>query len=122
MTEPTKASPADAGCWIDGHWGQYGPDRLVSLAVTEGWDVNPDDDEFVAMAQARLDDIGTARTTFEDLCEQHGYTESHALECITDLSTEAEQYLNDQCPEGYSFGWHDGEFYLQSTEWWEEMP
>ncbi len=42
---------AELGCWIDGHWGQYGPDRLVSIAVMHGWDVSPDDDELVLMAR-----------------------------------------------------------------------
>jgi len=113
---------AELGCWIDGHWGQYGPDRLVSIAVMHGWDVSPDDDELVLMAQARLDDIGTGRTAFEELCEKHGLVEDHALECIVSLSEDAEQYLNDQCPDGYSFGWHDGEFYLWDDDDWKETP
>ena len=41
---------ADTGCWIDGHWGQYGPDRLISIAVTQGWELEGDD---AALAAAR---------------------------------------------------------------------
>lgn len=33
----------------------------------------------------------------------------------------AEEWLNEHvAKDGYSFGWHDGDFVYQSTAWWEE--
>jgi hypothetical protein len=38
-----------------------------------------------------------------------------------DLADVAERWLNDRiAPDGYSFGWHDGEFFLWTTAEWED--
>ena len=37
MTEITRALPSDAGCWIDGHWGQYAVARMVAMAESYGY-------------------------------------------------------------------------------------
>lgn len=123
----------ELGCWIDGHWGQYGPDRLISIAVAQGWGPAEDSEAspievalLVELAQDRLDDIGTSRTTFEDRLARFGRTEGWYFDEQPDLADEVENWLNSICPEGYSFGWYDGEFYLQSDEWFErdgeELP
>jgi hypothetical protein len=40
---------------------------------------------------------------------------------LADGAEDAEQWLNDfAAPDGYSFGWHEGEFFLWSDEQWEE--
>lgn len=122
---------AELGCWIDGHWGQYAPDRLIRIALNEGWRAQGPEDELLAdIACTRLDEIGSRADTTAALCNQwiarfgrfeHAIdAEGEVLSFIPELSDECEQWLNDQCPEGYNFGWHDGEFFLQSTEWWEE--
>lgn len=117
-TEPERWF--DLGCWIDGHWGQYGPDRLIDIAIAEGWEPEGAE-ELVTCAQARLGDIGTSRDTFERLCEQFEHmTEADVLEAIVELSEEAETYLNTLVPDSHLFGWHDGEFFLQPNQWWDE--
>jgi hypothetical protein len=104
-----KALPTDAGCWIDGHWGQYGPARLVSIAVVYGYD----DDRVVSIARRHLDE-----------CSHPGVDNEITDDDFDQLSgaiDEVESWLNaNVAPEGFSFGWHDGEFYLWSTETWEE--
>lgn len=85
-----KCSSADAGCWVDGHWGWKGSSRVIQIANEFGWKgylANLDDDD----------------------------------ESIYDASDEAEQWMNQNvAPDGYSFGWHDGEWFLWSYEDWEE--
>lgn len=81
----------DAGCWVDGHWGWRGSMRVVSIAHDFGWQ---------AYTAAPLDE--------ED-------------EFIYEIADEAEQWMNDEvAPEGYSFGWHDGEWFLWSHQDWKE--
>jgi hypothetical protein len=88
-----KADPSDAGCWIDGHWGQYGSQRLITIASTYGFQMAPIDYE--------------SEDAFEDI--------------IWEADT-AEAWMNENiAPEGYSFGWYDGEWFLQSEEWWNEL-
>ncbi len=125
---------AELGCWIDGHWGQYGPDRLVAIAVTHGWTFAYADDRFLAeIAQARLDEIGPAGTLTSALCENYVQRnqldfehstdpEGEIISMIFEMSDNAAEYLNSICPDGYSFGWHDGEFYLWDDDDWKETP
>ena len=70
--------------------------------------------------EARLDDIGTRGTRFDDLLFQYDWSEEDFFQTVVIASEEAEEYLNSICPDGYSFGWHDGEFFLMDAEWWEE--
>jgi hypothetical protein len=48
ITYPRIVSPVtgvetitDAGCWVDGHWGQYAAERLYNIAVGHGVPVPP---------------------------------------------------------------------------------
>lgn len=90
-------SEKDAGCWIDGHWGHYAPGRLISIALAYGL---PDPD-------------GMFTRTVED------YNDNYS-EFIWDVAMDAEDWLKQKAPEGYRFGWYDGEFFLWSDEQWEE--
>jgi hypothetical protein len=102
-----KADPADAGCWIDGHWGQYGPACLVDIAVTHGW-TDPTDD----VAKRHLAEAGHVETLDPITPDE--------FEALMDASNDAEAWLNDNvAPEGFAFGWHDGEFFLWDTDTWE---
>lgn len=84
------------GCYIDGHWGQYGIGRLLTVAESFGW-VN-------------------ANNVNED--NQNDFD----LEFVVDLADEAENWLNDNiAPSDASFGWFDGEFYLWSNKDWSEV-
>lgn len=86
-----QLTAADAGCWVDGHWGQFGSSRVIQLANEFGWtgyiiDDQPEDYEF-----------------------------------IHDIADEAEEWMNNNvAPDGHSFGWFDGEWFLWSHSTWEE--
>ena len=114
---------AELGCWIDGHWGQYGPDRLIAIAIAEGWELEGDDAALAQMAYARLDCIGSRDdaplatliaawvATHADM-ETAIDPEGEIISFICELSEEALEYLNSICPDGYLFHWHDGEMFL----------
>lgn len=88
-----RCLPADSGCWIDGHWGQYAVERLLSIAKDLGWgyDIRAD-------------------------------IEINGEDAIFDLADEAEAWLNEEiAPEGHQFGWSSGEFFLMPHEWWMEQ-
>jgi hypothetical protein len=109
LTQPRKASEmptftlengneCETGCVIDGHWGNYGLSRLLSItdsllgtefyaeaadAWRESWDSHSDEpwDGF----------------TFEELHE---------------IADDAESELNKATPQGFVWHWCDGEFFL----------
>lgn len=88
----------EPGCYVDGHWGRYGTGRVIELAVDFGWD----DEE----ARELLYHAPTSPPDFDD--------------ASYDISQDAELWLNENvAPEGFSFGWYDGEFFLWSDEEWE---
>lgn len=98
--------PSDAGCWIDGHWGRYAITNLLAIAESEGW---PGMDAELASA-IRCND---AEFCSDSCCCQ---------EIIVSAADEAEAWMNaNLAPAGYSFGWHDGEFFLWSDESWEDF-
>ena len=106
-----KASPADAGCWIDGHWGQYGTARQIVIAGDYGYP----NAEVVALAQKKLATIGPNVNNNPELTDD----EEEELYWRSD---EVDDWLNENvAPKGFSFGWHDGEFFLGSDEWWDEV-
>jgi hypothetical protein len=110
----TKAASADAGCWIDGHWGQYGVARLVEIAAGLGYgsDGLAGTAEVVELASRHMSECTYPGTDAGLTDDDH--------ERLSDASDEVEDWLNfNVAPAGYSFGWHDGEFFLQSAEWWE---
>ena len=103
----TQATPADAGCWIDGHWGQYGIARLVEIAEGMGYN----DAEMIDYASRHLASMARSNT-FGITDDEH--------EALTDSCDDVEVWMNDHlAPEGFAFGWHDGEFFLWSDEDWE---
>ena len=102
-----KATPDEAGCYVDGSWGQYGIAHMIFRAKEFGYD----DEEAIALASKHLDSM-------------HGHNEGLSTDeywLLGDYTNEAEAWLNENAaPEGFYFGWLDGEFFLQSEEWWEE--
>jgi hypothetical protein len=86
----------EAGCYIQGSWGQYAMGRLCSFAESQGWvneySVNED-------SQKDID-----------------------LDLLVELADEAELWLNENvAPENHSFGWVDGEFMLLTTADWQSL-
>lgn len=106
MTKPF--APDDAGCWVDGHWGQYGAARVVDLAITHGWN------------NAEANDLAARHLASMGSSSAPGLTDDE-WERLIDAADAAECWLNDHAaPAGHSFGWHDGEFFLASEAWWQE--
>jgi hypothetical protein len=104
----TLLTSADAGCLIDGHWGQYGVARMVTLAADLGYENHAD----IALAERKLAAMmpSDAPALSED-----------DEESLSNAADDVEQWLNENAaPSGYLFGWHDGEFFLQSVDWWNE--
>lgn len=98
------ASVDDAGCWIDeANWGWRGIGRMVQIAVGCGWPITEDD-----------------AATLDLFLGDEPYDPTLSVpEAMDDMARDAESWLTDHvAPEGYSFGWHDGSFYLGSDGWW----
>lgn len=97
-----------AGCWVDGHTGQYAVATMVKLAEDHGYR----DDEICALAYRHL-----AENTPYDIPP----LDDDEHEKLMDAADEVEAWMNEHlAPEGFSFGWHDGEFFLWANETWEE--
>lgn len=94
------ADPSSAGCWIEGSWGHYADQRLCQIAEGLGWDID-------AESKAHVDNYPHAQPDDSDI--------------VRDLADEAEEWLNRYvAPEGYRFGWADGEFMLWSDADWQK--
>lgn len=108
--EITKYTKDQAGCLIDGHWGQYGTARMIQLAHAHGY---PRESGIVSLAEAKLDNMGPGVPEYE-LNEKDE-------EALSDAAAEVETWMNENiAPEGYQFGWNDGEFFLQEDFWWDD--
>lgn len=101
----------EPGCWVDGHWGQYGPDHLADRAEELGWEPADEQDDprhwrSVALTHEAGGHDGNA-------CDAWDYH--------LETADAIEAWLNDHTEtEGYTWGWHDGEFYLWPAEIWED--
>lgn len=109
MAEIVKATPADAGCWVDGHWGQYGAARVIEIALEHGWE----DEEATDLAARHMGSM-SLNPRNNDLSEND-------FEKLLWASEDAGRWLNENvAPEGYFFEWRDGEFFLSEEEEEEE--
>ena len=99
---------ADCGCYIDGHWGQYGASRL--LAIADGM-----------LGTSYFDDAAAAMTADHDPDDPYSSPlpsdgimtdELPGCEIVSEYADEAESALNDATPTGLVWHWHDGEFFL----------
>jgi hypothetical protein len=105
-----KATPADAGCYCEGWWGQYGSAHMIMRASEFGF--GDQDPQAVEVAGRKLDAMGPRGGPEISLDEE---------EYLAEKAGEAEDWLNaNAAPDGYRFGWSNGEFYLWSDEDWEE--
>lgn len=98
------------GCWVDGHWGQYASARLVELAIPFGYD----DEAIIELARRNMNECAHGGVGSEPLtADEH--------ETLIEGAEAAIEWLNEHtAPEGTSFGWSDGEVFLQTEEWWEQ--
>ena len=98
----TKATADNAGCWVDGARGWAAPIHMVDIAVERGWPITDEDQEILDLVKDRRGDCD--RETWQELCD------------------DVESWLNDHvAPEGFSFGWHDGDFVLWTLASWCEV-
>jgi hypothetical protein len=107
--EPLRADPADTGCWVDGVKGIYAPVAVVDIARSRGfaWPHPDTDADLYEWARAGQHGPGPMN---EDSSVAWG-----------ELCDDAEQWLDDHiAPEGYWFGWLDGDFMLGSEAQWCE--
>jgi len=104
ISNPSRVTEAGAGCWVDGHWGQYASAHLVQRAIALGYRASP---ELAADAAAWLQ--GGSDLTDEQL--------DSVIEADQAIFTWLDAHV---APPGYSFGWHDGEVFLWSEEVWAE--
>lgn len=86
-----EITPADAGCWLDGHYGWHNTYRVIETAQAYGFTMSADDREAVARFAASENDDNDAEWVYE-------------------LSHDATEYLQNLAPDGYSFVWEDGLF------------
>jgi hypothetical protein len=93
--------PADPGCYVAGHWGQYGLDRLAD--VCEGFDI----------AVTDANDPRYWRRLHDEGDNQHDVEQ--AWESLVHAADRLEELLNDHTTGGY-WSWEDGEFFLVQTE------
>ena len=99
-----NGAEADRGCYIEGHWGQYGTDRLADVAEQFGL-------EIPGGADPRI-----WRTVADNLEDEGPTGESdRAWEQWADCADQIEQLLNNATEGGY-WTWEDGEFFLAQTE------
>lgn len=82
-----------AECIFDGAvHGQYMVNAVVELARSLGWD-----------GQDSAEDIEAA---------------GDGPVLLVDTCIRAEDYLDRITPDGWSFGWSDGDFFLANAAWW----
>jgi hypothetical protein len=102
----------EPGCYVAGHAGQYGIVDVIAMAVDVGMVLTPEETRAVA-----------AYRNGEDTIASTVYGQIDVAAWVLgqgELGDTAEAYLNEHAaPAGLSFGWHDGEFFLWSTEDWE---
>lgn len=113
MPDNVDVEQMEAGCYIDGHWGQYGIARVIILASEMGWtDNDAEAEQAVELAEKHLASMGPSDSPdlTGDEWEQLMYD-----------ADKAEEWLNDnKAMDGYSFGWEDGEFFYMHSSWWND--
>lgn len=102
----------EIGCWVDGHWGQYASARLVELAKIFGYD----DEKIIDLAARHMDEC-----THGGIATRSMPLTGDEMDELVEGADEAIGWLSEHiAPEGTSFGWQDGEVFLQTEEWWED--
>lgn len=95
---------APPGCYIDGHWGQYGPDRLADIAEGFGWHATDpsNDPRYWRSVAVWLYDNGYGVSDAEPA----------AWERLHEAADRIEAWLNEHTEGDFVWSWEDGEFFL----------
>jgi hypothetical protein len=102
MMSETKITPPSTGCYVDGHWGQYGIARVIVIADDYGYPYKKD----VRLAEKHLASMGPS--------SEDGLNDV-MMDRLVEASDDAEAWLNENvCADGYCWLWCDGEFYYEA--------
>lgn len=129
-----KITPAHAGVWVSDQNGRFASAVLVEIALNfpgflkgkTALDTKRNRREARELAKAfHADHEGVlSMKIYPRFGPPLDYEiTSDVFEAVAGqggVADDAEDYLNSIAPEGYSFGWHDGDFFMQSGEWWDE--
>ncbi len=94
--------PADTGCYVEGHWGQYGPDHLYEQALTFGYS----SEGYVGGNPIVWREIA------EDGVNPLGISVEDAWDLLEQSADDIEQWLNSHTEDGFVWHWDGGEFFL----------
>ena len=92
--------PLQTGCVFASHRGHYIQQSIIRQALELGW-VNPEAEQ--------------AANEYDD---NYSNLEWEFFDAWFDMADEATDYLNDHTT-GARWDWWDGEFHLQTLDWWE---
>ena len=117
-TATVHGHQADPGCWVNSAWGQYGPEQLADRADEFGWQPATclDDPRQLRVILDHIDETGYTRNIDSDAVG----IQISFQECVIDAMDAIEHWLNEGTADGYAWGWDDGEFFLRSTDEWED--
>lgn len=123
-----KATAGQAGCWIDGSRGIYATSELVQIALSYPGFLKGRDRRETTYQRTEARHILRAYYDGEETVKyrRHPRYGSSYTVTITEvgdkvsyLAEQAEQFLNEHvAPEGYLFGWNDGDFFFHPESWW----
>lgn len=109
----------EEGCWLESGRGWRISAEAVNLAAGYGFPLDADDRAIVAYYlegdPSEALTLNGGETVSPDDIHEHVLGADGLVDHATD-------WLNDHiAPEGYRFGWHDGEFFLWTDVTWEEF-
>lgn len=102
--------PAETGCYVNGHWGQYGPDRLADQAEAFGWCADGESEDYPN--EGYQNDPRYWRRVADRHARHGDDREVDAWQAHSEAADAIERWLNDRTEDGYVWHWHDGEFFL----------
>lgn len=114
--------PCEVGCWVEGRWGQYGPDHLAARASEVGWEPDAwyDDPRAIRNIIETIESWGYPRDG-SDIRSEGVNIVASLWELHSESASHIEDWLNEHTStEGFSWGFFDGEFYLWPEATWEE--
>ncbi len=98
-----RITEADAGTWLDGHWGWHNTYRVVEKAQAYGFKPTVADRKVIRAYEAEEASVVVAGRTLD-----RGDIGEWAME----VSNDATDFLQSKAPEGYYFEWDSGELSL----------
>lgn len=130
-----KGKALDPGCYVDGHWGQYGSSRVLRIAddllgtdyVRQAGEIRECERCHTQTTTPDGDNghchVGSSKNPPMRTFDSHEWITPEGIatdefpsgEIVVDLADEAESALNDVTHNG-AWGWHEGEFFLSTLE------